>query len=417
MKHFIYRFSLLLMVLLPVRGVAQTADSLVVSLLTCSPGDIAYTMYGHTAIRVHELKSGRDIVFNYGMFNFDADNFIYKFVKGETDYVLGAEPADFFLHRYAEKGEGVTEQVLNLSQTECLRLYGLLLENIKPENRTYRYNWLYDNCTTRARDVIERAVEGDIDYHLPGGNSQTMSSARRYLHPFAQKDRWVEFGQNLLLGYEVDRPLKSRQSMFLPNHYMHDADMAEIRRVEVVDSMGGSVEHMVPLVAESRILLPARDSDADRGFDMPFALFLAVFVVVLAFNIAELRRGKTFKWIDIILCLLVGLAGVLISFLFFFSEHAGVSTNMLVILFNPLAFLWIPFVWRRHTLIPSYAILAEFAAFAVAIIAVGQYIDPALWLLVSTLLLRVAVNIWLSKQKSLTLHTKSSPQGGTRPRR
>lgn len=137
----------------------EQRDSLEVSLLTCSPGDIAYTMYGHSAIRVHNITTGKDVVFNYGMFNLDEDNFVYKFVKGETDYVLGAEPADFFFGRYARKGESITEQVLNFTQAECWRIFEYISINIRPENRTYRYNWLYDNCTTRARDMIERAVK------------------------------------------------------------------------------------------------------------------------------------------------------------------------------------------------------------------------------------------------------------------
>ena len=143
----------------------QPSDSFEISLLTCTPGPVAYTMYGHSALRVHNFTANLDLVFNYGVFDYNEDNFVFKFVKGETDYILAAEYSVGFFERYRDEGAGIMEQVLNLSQEECNILNGLLMENLQPANRMYRYNWLYDNCTTRARDMIERAVQGEVRYH------------------------------------------------------------------------------------------------------------------------------------------------------------------------------------------------------------------------------------------------------------
>lgn len=419
MKHFIMTLLLIAVCAFHVCALAARTDSLEVSVLTCSDGDIAYTMYGHTALRVRNFATGYDMVFNYGMFNLDEDRFVYKFVKGETDYILGAEPADYFISRYAERGMGIKEQVLNFTQEECMRLGNILLENIQPANRTYRYNWLYDNCTTRSRDAVERAVNGHISYKYKPDNQQewTPQSARQMLHPTASyRNRWVEFGQNFVLGAEIDVMLPPRESMFLPRQYELYANLSNIERVEIVNKVdtvlgkpivmsSDTFVRIVPLISTERELLPVRNNHDPQTVDPPFVTFMALFVITLIVCMMELRRHKTFKWIDVLFCVLTGLAGLLVSFLFFFSEHAGVRSNAMVIIFNPLPFLWIPFVVHRQVRILSLAILAVFVMFFIAIIAVGQHVDFAFWPLVSTLLLRVVVNIWLSNQKYVTLQT------------
>ena len=372
----------------------QPSDSFEISLLTCTPGPVAYTMYGHSALRVHNFTANLDLVFNYGVFDYNEDNFVFKFVKGETDYILAAEYSVGFFERYRDEGAGIMEQVLNLSQEECNILNGLLMENLQPANRMYRYNWLYDNCTTRARDMIERAVQGEVRYHA----ADPQLSARSILHQFNTVNRWMEFGENFILGYELDRPLSKRQQMFIPSFYAADVDSATILRND------GQV---VPLIRETRTPLLQTIQKPAPDFDTPMLIFILLFVMVAVVCVFEVRRKQTLKWIDVTLSVLVGLAGLLVAFLFFLSEHAGVSTNMLVILFNPLAFVWIPFIIRRKTHVVSYVILAEFIVFFFVVIAVRQCLDTAIWPLVSTLLLRVIVNIFINHKKSLSLQPKS----------
>ena len=132
-------------------------DSIQFSLLTCSPGTEIYSLFGHTAIRYRNFTQNRDLVFNYGMFSFSTPNFIYRFVKGETDYQLGINTFESFETEYYFRGSKVYQQVLNLTDAEKLELEKLLFENYRPENRVYRYNYFYDNCTTRARDQIEKS--------------------------------------------------------------------------------------------------------------------------------------------------------------------------------------------------------------------------------------------------------------------
>ena len=147
-------FILLASMSMPVAADDFHADSATVSLLTCSGGREVYEQYGHTAIRFNNNR-GTDITFNYGVFDFNTPDFVYRFIKGETDYQLGIEPFEYFRSSYARRGSEVREQVLNLTSDEKVRLFQSLCVNFQPENRIYRYNFFYDNCTLRARDMIE----------------------------------------------------------------------------------------------------------------------------------------------------------------------------------------------------------------------------------------------------------------------
>ena len=140
-------------------------DSVEFSLLTCQPHDEVYSLYGHTAIRYHELRpGGLDWAFNYGVFDFKKPHFVARFVFGLTDYELGAYPYKYFVKEYRRFGSMVTEQVLNLTDEEKMALHDALAINLRPENKIYRYNYFYNNCTTKARDIIESCINGKVEY-------------------------------------------------------------------------------------------------------------------------------------------------------------------------------------------------------------------------------------------------------------
>lgn len=389
-------------------------DSLQISLITCSPGHDTYAMFGHTAIRVTDYRQQpttqlrfRDVVYNYGMFNYNSENFIYRFVKGETDYILGIEPADFFFERYNERGVTVTEQILNLTLSEKETLSQKLIVNSMPENRTYRYNWLYDNCTTRARDAIESSIDGEVTYKTTASSAlrhRTTSAATPYakaddtassvtndctttrdiLHEYTAVSDWTRFGIDMVLGEEIDRPLTARQQMFIPANYMDAADGA------VITDASGSQR---PLV--SATITPIRSAETRPADNTHSSLMCTTGLLFVAVGLAfiELQRRKTFKWFDASLAFVLGLAGCLIAFLFFFSEHAGVDTNYLVLLFNPLHFIAIPFILRRQTKVLSYVTLAVVLLFLLTILLTGQNINIAILPVAFTLLVRIAVNL------------------------
>ncbi|MFR3188327.1 MAG: DUF4105 domain-containing protein [Phocaeicola sp.] len=195
----------------------RSQDSIRFSLLTCEPGDEIYALFGHTALRYQNFTDKTDVVFNYGMFSFRTPNFIYRFVKGETDYQLGITPYPYFESEYAMRGSSVYQQELNLTADEKRCLLNRLKENYRPENRIYRYNYFYDNCTTRARDQVEQSIRGKVVY--PG--EATAHSFRSIIHEFTGSSPWNQLGIDLCLGAEADEKINKRLQMFSPL-YMHD---------------------------------------------------------------------------------------------------------------------------------------------------------------------------------------------------
>ncbi len=328
LKYFI--FCLFMGVAFSVQS--QSTDSIRFSLLTCAPGTEIYSLFGHTAIRYENYTRRIDVVFNYGMFSFNTPNFIFRFVAGETDYQLGITPYSYFEAEYAMRGSSVYQQVLNLTQSEKERLLTILENNYLPENRIYRYNYFYDNCTTRARDKIEECIEGKVVYP----DSLSGKSYRSIVHEFTAGSPWDEFGIDLCLGAEADKEINKRQQMFSPFYMKYYASNAYI-----VDA-GGTRR---PLILDETKIVDVEPDEVQPGFVlsplMCGALFLALCVVVAW---GQWKTQRIWWGWDIVLYGLQGLAGCIIAFLFFFSVHPTVGSNWLLILFNPIPLLYLPFM-------------------------------------------------------------------------
>ena len=190
-------------------------DSVEISLLTCQPHDEIYSLYGHTALRYHDLrKGGLDIAFNYGVFDYKKPFFALRFVFGLTDYELGAYPYRLFQEEYRRFGSMVTEQVLNLTDQEKAILQQALAINMQNENRIYRYNYFYSNCTTKARDIIEQCIQGTVSYADREGYTPTH---REMIHEMTKNNPWAAFGNDMLLGLRADIKTDLRQQEFLPS--------------------------------------------------------------------------------------------------------------------------------------------------------------------------------------------------------
>ena len=317
---------------------ASRMDSVEIGLITCTPHEEVYSLYGHTAIRYHELrKGGQDVVFNYGVFNFKAPHFVTRFVLGKTDYELGIVPTKPFCKYYRDWGSMVTEQVLNLTNEEKERITRALALNLRPENRIYRYNFFYDNCSTRPRDIIENNLTGRIVYE-PRKDYQP--SYREMVHELTSHHPWASLGNDLLLGVKADLPTTRRQQEFLPLNLMHDFDHAQIND-------GADFR---PLVKERRMLVSPGVQLIEQEFPLtPTACAILLLAACIGILLIELRKKRSYLWVDAILMLCSGIAGTLI-FIMFFSEHPTTSTNLQILLLNPLPLLFLfPVLRRRPT--------------------------------------------------------------------
>ena len=334
-------------------------DSVRISLLTCAPGSEIYALFGHSAIRYENPEKDQDWVFNYGMFSFKEPNFVMRFVKGETDYQLGVVPFRYFEMEYALRGSSVYQQVLNLTDEEKVRLISLLEENYLPSNRVYRYNYFYDNCTTRARDKVEESIQGKVVYP----ETEKEVSFRDIIHEFTAGSEWGEFGIDLCLGSEADEPIDERKQMFAPFYMMEAARGAMIHRADTV----------VPLVLEEFKVVDAVLEDEPAFPLSPMTCAMGL-LVATAFVVGwGIRKGRPCLAWNVLMFFLQGLGGCIVAFLFFFSLHPTVGSNWLLMLFHPLALFYLPIMiyrgikgkkdpyhWLNVVLLTSFMILMLF---------------------------------------------------------
>ena len=313
-------------------------DSVEFSLLTCQPHDEVYSLYGHTAIRYHELRpGGLDWAFNYGVFDFKKPHFVARFVFGLTDYELGAYPYKYFVKEYRRFGSMVTEQVLNLTDEEKMALHDALAINLRPENKIYRYNYFYNNCTTKARDIIESCINGKVEY---AGREDYTPSYRDIVHSMTRNNPWSRFGNDLLLGIKADWKTDLRQQEFLPGNLLYDFDHAQIY----------SNGNYRPLIKERRIAVPAGVQIIESGFPLtPLACAAILLAVGIVIFFVEWRKKRVFVLWDVLLMMTTGTIGIVLT-LMLFSQHPTVSLNLQIILCNPLPwlFLW-PVIRGRET--------------------------------------------------------------------
>lgn len=311
---------------------ARTVDSTDISLLTCTPGTEVWAQYGHTAIRIRNRLTGVDMVVNYGMFSSHQPYFIPRFILGLTDYRVEAIPFEAFLEEYAYEGRGVTEQTLNIAAADKEKILLALQNNLQPENKTYRYNFFYDNCTTRARDIIVKNLSDTVVYP---GKQAFPKTYRANIHRWNDPYPWAQFGEDMLLGLKADKDLTQTERQFLPKNLMDDFERTLYKGK--------------PLVASTQMILPAKNSPAEKEFPLsPMDFIIMIFVVVITFELVEYKKRTIFWGVDLFLMLLSGIPGVIL-FVMIFSQHPTVSLNLLILLANPLALIFaIPAV--RHTM-------------------------------------------------------------------
>ena len=323
---------------MPVYAQAQRSsalDSVEVGLITCSPHDEVYSLYGHTALHCRDLRTGRDYVFNYGVFDYKKPHFVWRFIMGQTDYMLECiSDLQAFCSYYKRWGSQVKEQILDLTPTEKARLVSALGVNL--QNPVYRYNYFYDNCSTRPCDMIERCLEGTVSYAAREGFED--ATYRQLIHLCTEEHPWAELGNDLLLGFRADQKTTQRERHFLPEFLSWDFDHATVTRQ-------GEAR---PLVSRQVILIPQGNQPVKREFPLsPLACTLIFIIISLAVLAYELRNGVTLVWWDVLLMLVTGLAGILL-FLMLFSEHPATSTNLQILVLNPLALFFIPAVVRKR---------------------------------------------------------------------
>lgn len=355
----------------------QLGSSAKVSILTCDPGTDVYSIYGHTAIRISDPEQKLDVVYNYGVFDYYSPNFNYRFAKGQTDYLMIGQTFSSFMPEYVEEKRSVYEQILNLSPEGKNELFRALLENARPENRMYRYNFFMDNCATRVRDMIEHHVGSPVRFT----DDHPTKSYRDLIKEFHHSFRWIDLGIDLLVGKKADVPVSAYGQMFLPEYLQNQFAKAQI-------TIDGKVQ---PLVQETTTLLQFPNPKLHSDWPWPVIVFGLIFLFVSGISIRAFRRKKNIDWLDYWLFGLSGFAGIIIGWFTLYSEHPAMSPNYNLLWAFPInlvfAGIWKIKKWRKYS--RNYLFLA--AGLMVISFFMGQQFNPAVYFIMLMLLFRMGI--------------------------
>lgn len=321
------QFAFLLLLLCPFVSTAQTlSDSATISLMTVVPGEFVYSTFGHSAIRVKDPVIRFDRCYNYGTFDFEQPNFLLKFCQGKLLYNLDVESYRSFEYGNLQDRRPMQEQVLNMDQAQKQRLFDLILENYKEENRYYKYDFFYDNCATRIRDIVRETFFHQIQFDtsaLPKG-----ASMRQLLQPYLEEKPWLDFGIDLVLGLPADKRASTDNFMFLPD-YVHDLfGKATIGNGQALVKSERNIPE-TPMKQE-----PFKPSPLDRP------LWVMGFVAVI--GLLSMANPRTEHIFDTIFWLVLGLAGLVIALLWFATDHSATKYNLNILWAWPthLFFFW-----------------------------------------------------------------------------
>jgi len=360
---------------------ATLSDEATITMFTILPGTAPEELFGHSAFRVIDPQQNLDIMFNYGTFQFD-EFFLPRFIYGELNYFLSVARTAFAIEHYRERRRPIIEQVLNLTPNQQQSLYGFLINNAREENRYYLYDFLFDNCSTRIRDAME-AVFGDDVRFKPEPDPQL--TFREMIALYVDGNSFIHFGIDLLLGRRIDREVTPYEAMFLP-------DFLELAFDHAVITIDGEEQ---PLVVSKETIMTVDDYDTETaGMPWMHIILWALFLGAVWVTWKNHQSGTILnRWFDIPLFAMVGIIGLLITFLWFISLHHVTADNINLFWAWPFHLFVVPFLFKK--LNPESLLRYYFALHAAACLVIllgwffwAQEIHSAILPLLLTVLLR-----------------------------
>ena len=291
----------------------QLSNKAEISVLTIGPGASLNDAFGHNAFRIKDIGRGLDVTYGYGKYDFDAPNFYLKFVQGKLNYLISKNSFSDFYQTYAYYDRTIQEQVLHLSQAEKQKLYNALVTNYKPENRRYLYDFFYDNCATRIRDVVDNVTTSDINY-----SAEYMKGSKTFrtlIHEHVGRNTWGSFGIDIALGSIIDRVATPKEELFLPK-YIHSTFAAATLNADQ------------KLVKRSRTLYTAKESKYNtNSLFSPLHIIglLALFILYITYK--DVKRKTRSNWLDVFIFATTGCIGIVLLLLWFATDHTATGYN------------------------------------------------------------------------------------------
>ena len=293
-------------------GQVQLSDQAQIAIITCGPTQTElYSAFGHSAIRVYDPKNDIDYAFNYGLFSFDQPNFYLNFARGSSFYVLGVQSYRDFEYTYIYYNRSLHSQILFLTTEQKQKVFDFLTWNARPENKSYRYDYFYDNCATRVRDAFEKALPGEVKFDST--YITTDYAIRDLTEIYLQQQPWGDLGIDICLGMPMDKKASPYEYMFLPDYIESSFDHATIN---------GS-----PLVKAKKIVYEAKPEPV-KGPPHPWIVFGITLAIVSVLSFYDWRRKKLSKWLDVIIFTITGVIGVVLILLWTATDHKAAANNL-----------------------------------------------------------------------------------------
>lgn len=314
MQKIVHLFIFLIFIQFSNAQSEKLSDDSKISVLTVGPGASLNDAFGHSAFRIKDPRNNIDVVYGYGEYDFDTPNFYLKFAQGKLNYLISKTNFNRFYQVYSYYDRSINEQVLNLSALEKEKLYNFLINNYKPENRGYLYEFFFDNCATKIKDVANTTLNGSIQFKKPEDFED--ASFRTLIQENLNKNSWGSLGIDVALGSVIDRQASAEDHMFLP------------KNIYKFFAVASKDNNTMPLVEKSQVLYSKKGVIETNSFlTSPLSILglLGVFILFITFK--DYKEKKQSKWLDITLFSTTGLFGIVLLLLWFATDHKGTHQN------------------------------------------------------------------------------------------
>ena len=316
------------------------SESAAISVLTMGPGTNLNDSFGHSAFRISDTNQNIDLVYNYGVYNFDTPNFYLKFIKGQLMYQLDRTDFSLFYQHYSDQDRWIKEQVLNLTIKEKQEVFDFLQNNYLPENRKYIYDFFFENCATRIRDVLASVLKNKLvfDKNFVTNTHTFRQLIQRNVH----WNSWGSFGMDLAIGAVVDRNASSWEHQFLPEYIFKALEKSQIKR-----SLGAA-----DLVKKTSILNKKTAKEKSETLLVsPFFLISLLAFIILGVTFKDYQNNSRSRWMDSGLYALTGMIGVFLLLLWFATDHFATQNNYNLLWAVPLSLFFVIEIAKRN---PKY---------------------------------------------------------------
>ena len=334
------KYFLFLLLLATVSVKAQfvpLSENAEISILTIGPGAELYDKFGHSAFRINDPATGQDVVFNYGVYDFDTPNFYTKFAQGKLLYQLGVSYYQPFFESYVAQNRWIKEQTLNLTVSEKQAISDFLWNNAEPENKKYKYDFFFDNCATKIRDVIQKVLGNKLEFKEDHIKEEL--TFRELIQQNLQANSWGSLGIDIALGAVIDRKAKPIEYQFLPEYVYEGAANAVINRNGASES----------LVKQTTVLFENTPTPAENNFFLSPLFILGILGLLIVFvTYRDYKRNVRSRFLDTFLFFFTGLIGIFLLLLWFATDHTATANNYNLLWAFPISIFLIVAIAKKR---------------------------------------------------------------------